>query len=208
MHARWGAHVHFVNVLIRQEHPGPEAPPYASLAQKLGDAQRHKHEDHVPWTVLADEVDGRVHRRYGQLTDPSYLIGTDGVVAFYNYWTHAPTLHRAITRLLAQGGRGVVGEHRWPHLLAAIADGWRGLRRGWPQSVIDIETALPGTALVPWLGYQLKPLLAPAALRATPWPPVVHAALGAVAGAAVGALLDRAWARPARTPPRRLSARP
>lgn len=172
-----------MNVLIRQEHPGPDVPPYRRFEDKLRDGYRHKEEDHITWTVLVDDLQGTVHEQYGMLADPSYLIGTDGNVAFYNYWTHVPTLHQAIEQLMAQGGRGVIGEHRLPHMLAAITDGWRGIRRGLPQSVIELETAMPGFGSGPWLGYQLRPLLAPLALRATPWPPSARVALGLIASA-------------------------
>jgi hypothetical protein len=65
----------------------------------------------IPWTVLVDDLYGTVHRDYGMLADPTYLVGTDGRVSFYNYWTHVPTLYRAIQSLLATGGRG-----RWDRI--------------------------------------------------------------------------------------------
>jgi hypothetical protein len=136
----------------------------------MRDGERYKRDDDIPWTVVVDDLEGTVHRQYGMIADPSYLIGTDGRVAFYNYWTHVPTLHRAIARLVATGGAGAIGEHRTPHLLATLTDGWRALQRGLPQSFTDLETALPGSASVPWLGYQLRPLLAPIALTSHPWP--------------------------------------
>lgn len=63
-----------------------------------------------------------------------------------------------------------------------MTDGWKGLRRGWPQSFIDLETSAPGMASGPWLGYQLRPLLAPLTLRSKPLPR--SAKLGLAAGAA------------------------
>jgi hypothetical protein len=101
-------------------------------------------------------------------------------------WTHAPTLHEAIEELFDQGGRGIVkgGTDRIPHLLSTIADGWHGLRRGFPRSAIELELSGPGMASGPFLGYQIRPLLAPIALRATPLP--VAAKIGlAVGGAAL-----------------------
>jgi hypothetical protein len=99
-------------------------------------------------------------------------------------WTHAPTLHEAIEELFGQGGRGIVkgGTDRIPHLLSTIADGWHGLRRGFPQSAIELELSGPGMASGPFLGYQIRPLLAPIALRATPLP--VSAKIGLGIGAA------------------------
>ncbi|MBA3357033.1 MAG: hypothetical protein H0U18_14060 [Pyrinomonadaceae bacterium] len=159
-------------------------PAYQNFEQKMQDAERYQREDGIAWTVLVDDLEGTTHQVYGGLADPTYLIGTDGRVAFYNMWTHAPTLHEALEELQKQGWRGEVkgGVHQMPHLLPSMTDGWKGLRRGWPQSFIDLETSAPGMASGPWLGYQLRPLLAPLTLRSKPLPP--SAKLGLAAGAA------------------------
>jgi hypothetical protein len=152
----------------------------------MDDGRRYKEDDGVQYPVLVDDLVGTVHQVYGGLADPTYLIDKDGRVSFYNMWTHAPTLHEAIGELFAQGACGVVkgGTDRIPHLLSTIADGWHGLRRGFPRSAIELELAGPGMASGPFLGYQIRPLLAPIALRGTPLP--VAAKIGlAVGGAAL-----------------------
>ncbi len=68
-----------------------------------------------------------------------------------------------------------------------MTDGWRGLRRGLPESFVDLETAVPTQAAGAWLGYQLRPLLVPLTLRAKPLPAPVK--IGLVAGAAAALLL-------------------
>jgi hypothetical protein len=187
--AHFGARVQMVDVLVRQGHPGPAVPAYEHQTQKLADARRYKEDDGVPWTVLVDDLRGTVHQAYGALADPTYLIDVDGRVAFYNMWTHVPTLFEAVEALLAQGGRGVVrgGVDRRPHFAATLTNGWPALRRGLPQSAADLETSVPLSATGAWLGYQLRPLLAPLTLRERPLPPAAKAALGAAA--AVGVLL-------------------
>jgi len=188
LHALWGDVVEFVTVLVRQGHPGPNAERYRTFPHKAADAAAHQREDDVPWTILVDDVDGRVHRRYGMLADPTYLIDDDGRVAFYNAVTHAPTLHRAIDELMSRGGRGIVlgGYDRRPHALAAFAGGWPALRRGLPRSVIDLETSLPGSGVLPLVGYQLRGILRPVALRGQPLPFRARAGLVA-AGVALAA---------------------
>jgi hypothetical protein len=187
--ARWSDHVHFVDVLVRQAHPGPCARAYDAFEQKQADARRYQEEEGIPWVVLVDDLEGTAHQAYGGLADPTYLIDRDGRVAFYNMWTSAPALHAAIRELLEQGGRGVVqeGTKRLPDLLPALTDGWRGLRRGLPQSFMDLETASPGAATLTWAGHQLRPLLAPLALRAKPLS--VPAKIGLAAGTAALAFL-------------------
>jgi hypothetical protein len=174
---------------VRQGHPGPGVRAYQSFEQKQQDARRHHWEDAIPWPVLVDDLDGRVHRAYGMLADPTVLVDADGRVAFYNAVTHAPTLDRAIRRLMRQRERGVVlgGVDRRPHLLAAVAAGWPALERGLPQSAVDLETALPTSALLPFVGHHLKPLAAPLALRSTPIPRPARSALLVAVAAALGA---------------------
>lgn len=187
LYAQWGDQFHFVDVVVRQAHPGPKVRAYHSFEQKLQDARSYKREEGILWTVLVDDLEGTVHQVYGGLSDPIYLIDTDGRVAHYTMWTHVPTVHTAIRALMAQGGRGVVkgGIDRVPYLLPWMTDGWRGLRRGLPQSFTDLETAAPGMASSTWLGYQLRPLLAPLTLRATPLPAPVRIALAAAATAMI-----------------------
>jgi hypothetical protein len=189
LYARWGDAVHFVDVVIRQAHPGPGAPPYQRFTQKLADAQRYQREEGIPWLVLVDDLEGTVHQAYGGLADPTYLIDREGRVAFYNLWTHGPALHAAIEALLAQEGRGVVrgGIYRTPQLLPAVTEGWRGIERGLPQSYVDLELAAPGAGAATWLGRWFRPLLRPLTRRAHPLSPAAR--IGLTAGAlALGAL--------------------
>lgn len=187
--------------MIRQAHPGPGAEPYRDLAQKHDDARRFKDDEHIPYPVLVDDLEGTTHQAYGGLADPTYLIDAEGRVAFYNMWTHAPTLHEALEELFAQEKRGVVkgGTDRIPHMAAVFADGWRGLRRGLPRSAIEAELSLPGSASGAWLGHQIRPLLAPIVLRAEPLPPAAKLGL-AVAAIGVGALAVNILTRNRRAP--------
>lgn len=159
----------------------------------MQDARTYKERRNIAWPVLVDDLEGTVHQVYSGLADPTYLIDIDGRVSYFNMWTHAPNLYEAIGALLMQGRRGVVngGIDHVMHLLPTIADGWRGLELGVPQSFTDLETAAPGMASGPWLGYQLRPLLAPITLREKPLPRDARIALGIGAAAIAFALLQR-----------------
>ncbi len=185
----------FVDVMVRQAHPGPAEPAYATFEEKREDAETYQREEGISWPVLVDDLEGTVHQVYSGLADPSYLIDADGRVAYYNMWTYSPVLHQAIEALLAQGGRGVVlgeGIDQTPHLMPSMTDGWKGLRRGLPQSFVDMETAAPTSATMMWLGHQLRPLLAPLALREKPLPSSAKLVIG---GAVVAAAALVLWSR-------------
>ncbi len=129
------------------------------------------------------------------MADPTYLIDADGRVAFYNMWTHAPTLRQALDDLLTQSGRGVVavagGLDRAPHIAASFVDGWRGIRRGGPEGLLDFEIAVPGGTSLTFLGDRAKPILAPLVLRTTPLPAAARLALGGALAAAVAVVIAR-----------------
>jgi hypothetical protein len=163
----------------------------------MEDARRYVRDEGIPWTVVVDDLEGRVHQVYGGVADPTYLIDVDGRVAFYNIWTHAPSLERAISELTERGGRGVIGGglDPVPHMLGALAEGWRGLERGLPQSYVDLETAAPGAATATFIGYHLRPVLAPLVTRSGQLPPRAKVGLGlgvaALGGLAAFLLLRR-----------------
>lgn len=184
----FGARIHLVDVLVRQGHPGPGAPPYLDFDEKRHDATRYRREDHIPWPVLVDDLDGQVHRSYGALPDPSFLIGTDGRVAFVSYWTHVPTLRAAVIQVLAAGGAATLGEQRAPRGTAALTRGWPAIERGLPQSARDLDAAVPGSTVVLRLGYLMASLMAS---LPHPSPPLIRGVATGLAGAALVAVVAR-----------------
>lgn len=180
-----------MDVFIRQAHPGEHSRAYTSDEQKQNEARTYKRDEGIGWPVLVDDFAGTTHQTYGNLPDPVYLIDADGRVAFYGMWTHVPTLHQALDKLLAQGGRGVPkagGVDHVPHLFASFVGGWRALRRGGVRALVEYELGTPPAATLTFLGHIAKPVLAPLALRATPLPAAARLALGA-GMVAVGALV-------------------
>lgn len=183
--------MHFVDVAIRQAHPGERRGTYRSYEEKLEGAREGKREEGTPWTVLVDDYAGTWHRAYGsEMTDPVFLIGSDGRVSFYLMWAHAPTMKRAIDELLERGGRGTVagGIDRMPHLFASFVDGYHGLTRGGKRAVREYNTGAFGAGVLTFLGGKARPVLAPLALRAEPLPASTRLALLLGGLAAIAAL--------------------
>jgi len=193
----YGEQVRFVEVLIRQAHPGELHGAYQSNEQKLQDGRDYKREENVPWPVLVDDLACSVQRAYGGLAAAAYLIDSRGMVAFCGTWGQSPALRDALDDLLARGGTGTPagkGTDRRPHLAAGIVAGRSGPARGGRQALIDLELGFPGGNILMLVGGVLRPLLAPLALRTTPIPPKQRVALlaglvGAIA--AVGICVRR-----------------
>lgn len=198
LHRLYGERVHFVEVLVRQAHPGERHGAYRSHRQKLADAGSYKDEERIPWPVAVDDLAGTVQRAYGGLAAAVYLIDDRGRVAFCGTWGQSPALRQAIGDLLGGGGGGG-GKRtdRRPHLAAAIVAGQGGPIRGGRQALIDLELGFPGAMILMTLGRVGRPILAPLALRTTPLPNHTRAALvvGLVAASVAVGLRLRAGRR-------------
>ncbi len=180
MHTWYGDRVQFVDIMVRQAHPGERRPAYRTYEQKLADARDFQEREGIPWQVLADDLAGTVHRLYGSMSDPVYLIDAAGRVAFYGMWIDGPRLKQAIDELLAQGGQGqpvAGGIDRRPHMAPAFVEGWRTVSRGGHRAVVDLLLSypLPGALVFP--GYLARPLLRPLFVRVTPLPPALRLAV-------------------------------
>ncbi len=184
--------------MVRQAHPGERREAYQSYQQKVADAREFQHLEEIAWPVLVDDLAATVHRLYGGMSDPVYLIDRNGRVAFYGMWIDGSRLKQAIDELLAQGGQGAPvagGMDRRVHLAPAIVEGWRTMSRGGGRAVWEFALAFPPVAVLVALGYVARPLLRPLVLRTTPLPLVTQLMLlGALAGSV--AFVVQRWRRP------------
>jgi thiol-disulfide isomerase/thioredoxin len=189
LHRHYGDRVRFVDVLVRQAHPGECRGAYRSYEEKLEDARAYAEEERIAWPVVVDDLDGTVQRAYGGLAAAVFLLDSEGKMAFYGIWGQAPALRAAIDELLARGGTGVPagrGIDRVPHLGPAIVAGQGGPARGGWVALRDLELGFPGAFVLMTVGSLARPLLGPFVLRTTPIPVAGRAAL--LAGLAGGLL--------------------
>lgn len=196
LHHRFGDRIQFVDIVVRQAHPGERRGPYRSYTSKLNEGRLYQQEEDIGWPVAVDDLEGTVQRAYGGLAASIYLLDAHGKVSFYSLWGAAPPLTEALDDLLRRGGTGWptgTGIDRRPHLGGAIVAGQGGPARGGIQSFVDLELGFPGGLFLMTVGRLARPLLAPLVIRITPLP--TRARLVIVASAAVGAVAIVAWRR-------------
>lgn len=139
----------FYVVYTREAHPGQDYPAHRSLEEKLSNAADACEYESIDRTVLVDDVDGRMHRRYVALPNAAYLIGTDGVVAHQADWLDPEALEEALETLLDRGGRGadVMPTHLEDNFekptSGTVSELYRVLSRAGPGSLRDFLTAMP-----------------------------------------------------------------
>jgi peroxiredoxin len=141
--------VRFLFVYVREAHPGEELPAHRSLDDKVEAAELFREEEEVEIPILVDKLDGKVHGRYGERPNATYLIDKAGRVAFRALWTRPSVVGEALEELLehqeesgkehaiVSGGEDTSLPRRYGMLHAH-----RALERGGRQALEDFKEAL------------------------------------------------------------------
>jgi len=134
--------VEFLFVYVRESHPGERMPAHRSMEDKIRAAESFRNEEDLDLPIMADELDGSIHRKYGQLPNSTYLIDKSGRVAFRSLWTRPKVIDRALRELLeVQERRGVDhvivmgGEDYSVPMARGVLYAHRALERGGRESV-------------------------------------------------------------------------
>ena len=152
-----GDDVQFLFVYVREAHPGEEIPAHEEMDDKVRAAEILRHEEEIEMPILVDDLRGAIHRRYGKLPNPAYLIDKSGRVAFRCLWTQPGIVEDALETLQErQRDRGVDhavvngGEDRSMPVSYAVVHSYRALERGGEQSLGDFRESmgLPGRAIL------------------------------------------------------------
>jgi hypothetical protein len=148
-----GDDVQFLFVYIREAHPGEKLGAHHSLDDKREAAERFREDEGVEMPIVVDELKGKIHRKYGSLPNPTYLVDKSGRVAFRALWTRPSVIEDALDELLErQEERGT--EHAIVHggedtsmpFAFAMFHAHRALLRGGDQAIEDFrrELGMPG----------------------------------------------------------------
>lgn len=145
--------IDLVTVYVREMHPGEKHPQPRTLFEKMKYAREWKTLDSISWTVAVDRLDGEVHRAYGLLPAPAFLVDSKGRVAFRCPWSgQRRALRRAMERVLDAEGFGVeetiVGEREVSPLsfVHGAIELKKALARGGAKARHDYRAAMGGVA--------------------------------------------------------------
>jgi hypothetical protein len=99
--------------------------------------------------ILVDELDGSIHKKYGGMPNPTFLIDRSGQVAFRSTWTDPKKIAAALEALQqAQEARNtdhavvLGGEHTSMPALRALLHTHRALQRGGKESIRNYREQL------------------------------------------------------------------
>lgn len=148
--------VEFFFVYVREAHPGERRPAHKDWDDKREAAEEFRSDEEVEIPIIVDDVNGRIHRDYGALPNPTYIIDKSGRVAFRALWTRPRMIADALEELLEHqeeyGDKHIVvsgGEDTKPPMRRAMLHTHRALERGGQVAVDRFreEMGLPGRAV-------------------------------------------------------------
>ena len=130
--------VEFLLVYVREAHPGARLGPHRNDKQKIERAEKLKEFYDEPRKILVDDLNGTMHKAYGELPNVVYVINPEGKVIYRSDWAFPNRIEKVLKN------RNKV--NRDEHVQIITAAPWIMipvvLRGGW-DALWDIAIALP-----------------------------------------------------------------
>ncbi|HTK95662.1 MAG TPA: deiodinase-like protein [Terriglobales bacterium] len=132
-----GGDLEFLFVYVREAHPGEKLRAHRDSDDKICAAELFREEEEIEMPVLVDDVRGTIHKQYGKLPNPAFLIDRSGRIAFRLLWAQPGPLAAAIDELLERQEERDVdhvivqgGEDRSMPMTYPLFHSYRALERG------------------------------------------------------------------------------
>lgn len=130
--------VEFLLVYVREAHPGSRLGPHQSNGQKIERAEKLRQFYDEPRKILIDDLQGKMHKAYGELPNMVYIIDPDGRIIYRSDWAFP----KRIDKILQNRNKINTDEHvqiitAAPWIMIPVV-----LRGGW-DALWDISIALP-----------------------------------------------------------------
>lgn len=130
--------VEFLLIYVREAHPGARLGPHENDAQKIEMAEKLREFYNEPRKILVDDVNGTMHKAYGELPNMVYIINPEGQVIYRSDWAFP----KRIDKVLANRDKIHTNEHvqiitAAPWIMIPVV-----LRGGW-DALWDLAIALP-----------------------------------------------------------------
>lgn len=149
--------VEFFFVYTREAHPGDKLRRHASYEEKLNAAELLREDEGVDIPIIVDELNGSIHRQYGKLPNPTFIIDKSGRIAFRSLGTRASVINAALDELLEvqhqEGKDHAIVRDGQDLSLPSVQLLWRAhraLERGGRRSIANFrrEMGLPGRVIL------------------------------------------------------------
>ena len=137
---------------MREPHPGENYHEHHSVEQKFDYARQSRDQDGIETPIIIDDLDGAMHRAYGEMPNMVYIIGKDGKVVYKSMWTHHAEIESMIQTLLeveAAGEKGIRMRASCTEKISYVAGyapeiSAKVLGRAGPKAASDFQAAIGG----------------------------------------------------------------
>ena len=86
LYDEFGDRVRFIMLYVREAHPGEHFAQIATIEEKLDHARALKEFYDIQWTVVADNIDGNLHRALDPKPNSAFLMDRGGTIVFRSLW--------------------------------------------------------------------------------------------------------------------------
>ena len=130
--------VEFLLVYVREAHPGSRLGPHKTDSEKIQMSSKLQDFYDEPRKILIDDLDGKMHKDYGELPNMVYVVNPEGLVIYRCDWAFPKLIDKVLQN------RNQI--HSDEHVKIITAAPWIMipvvLRGGW-DALLDIAVALP-----------------------------------------------------------------
>lgn len=146
--------VHFLLLYVREAHPGSRVGPHRSEEDKAACARRAQREIGEWRRILLDDLEGTMHRRFGELPNMVYVFDARGTVTYRAKWNDAREVDGVLRSL--ETGRPLPLEESTRFVGPPTLSLSKFAAGGW-DALVDFMVAFPRLML----GNVIKPRLRP-----------------------------------------------
>lgn len=143
LYEKFGEHVDFIMLYVREAHPGENYSQAETLEEKLDNARALKQFFEIEWTVAADNIDGELHQALDPKPNSAFLTNSEGKILFRSLWAaDYAALHQALEAVT--GGR-VLERQQSVSMIGPVSRAMghvhEVMQRGGPQAIRDLWRA-------------------------------------------------------------------
>jgi thiol-disulfide isomerase/thioredoxin len=162
LYEEFGGRVDFIMMYVREAHPGENYSQAESMDDKIASAKSLREFYGIDWTVVADTLDGDLHRALDPKPNAAYLVGSNGKILFRSLWAADYGALRVALEDAADGKtlRRTQSTRLFGPVVRAMGKVREVMRRGGPQAERDLWRAAFPMALTGLVATWFGPLSA------------------------------------------------
>jgi len=143
----------FLTVYVREPHPGENYHEHRSWEEKVQYSCDCREQDGIQTKLVIDDLEGTMHRAYGEMPNMVYVIGKDGRIYYKAMWTNHEEIESVLAGIASFDNASRSGARRMPFYSERLS--FRGgytndigvdvLERAGPKAKDDFSRAIPSS---------------------------------------------------------------